>query len=125
MDHPMAVRAEQGKVSQSGPSFSCDVQRDAMVAFDLIESMGAVLMAEVEGAYFASYRKAAPFGIRDLLTTELRITFTAKMSTESNTAFPGRGVIHIKIHRDASLPVSKQFPDTRSRRMHLSSVSTE
>jgi hypothetical protein len=50
----MTVRTKQGQVSQPGPGLTGDMQRCAVVALDVIRSMGAVLVAEVEGAQLAS-----------------------------------------------------------------------
>jgi hypothetical protein len=66
MDHPVTVRAEQRQVGQPGLGFARDVQWGAVVAFDVVESMGAVRVTEIEGAHFASDREPASFGVREL-----------------------------------------------------------
>ena len=97
MDHPVTVRAEQRQVGQPGLGFPCDVQRGAVVAFDVVKSIGAVHVTEIEGAHFAGDREPASFGVRELPAAELRVAFAAEMSPESNATFPRAGIVRVQI----------------------------
>jgi hypothetical protein len=92
VDHPVAVRAQQRQVGQPGLRPSRDVQRRAVMAFDVVRAMEAVRLAEVEVAHLARDGKAAPLGIRELTAAQARITLTLKMSTERKISFASSDV---------------------------------
>lgn len=109
-------------------SLARDVQRDAVMAFDVIQAMRAVRLAEIENTCLAGDRQTATFGVGELPAPESRVTFTAKMLAERNTALPRGEVDRIKVrqldNRVGRLGCEK-LTDTSSPRAHPGRVREE
>jgi hypothetical protein len=74
MDHPVAVRAEQGEITDSASAFAANVQWLDMVAFDVALAPFAVELAEVELAHLAGQRSASTRHTLDLLPPQSGIS---------------------------------------------------
>ncbi len=79
MNHPVAVRAEQDEISKAGRSRSARVQRNAVMALDVVGAALAVRLSEVESARFAGDSAARPPDGRNLASAKLRVTLTGEM----------------------------------------------
>ena len=123
----MAVRAEQGQVGEPGLGLPGDVQGSAVMAFDVIESVGAVRVAEVEGADLARDAKAALLSVGELPGAELGVTFTAQMGTQGQAAFRGGDGVTVEVWQIAAVrrAMHEQLADAGGHGVHPVRVGAE
>jgi len=89
VDHPVAVRTDQGEVFEPVLDLAGHTERRSMVAFDVVPAAVAIDPEEAEAARLACDRQSSPAGVGDLVVLELWIALAALMLAEQYSAFVG------------------------------------
>ena len=100
MNHPVAVAAEQGEVTDSCFVFTCLVERLNVVAFDIALPSVTIDLSEVETARLAGQRIATAQHATDLLASQSRVALALGMEAPQVAAFQDAAIVILLELRD-------------------------
>jgi hypothetical protein len=127
MNHPVAVRAQQGQVMQPVQPRADRVEGHHMMALDITSAASPVHMLEVKAAHFTAKLFATGEDRGDLPLPQLGVALPRDMAAQEQAAFTCRKITLTRLRRRelAQLPASRGCSDRIGASMHLLWVITE